>query len=176
MIPAAEQVAYQARALAQAHSLTPLAQQFLNWAVARERTRQPTPEIGVWAGSALVKGYCVRQVEEEAMGRRYSIPQPWPEPDLEELGELTTEIAAAVRTGESETIELAADVLLGDEDNLLETLDRIVASEVENRLDHWRDSVTDDNWAELEEWITWWVVKGYALRVAEVRTGCLEKS
>lgn len=174
MIYAAEQVAYQARALAQAHPLTPLAQRYLSWAVAKQRTEQATGEIGIWAGAALLKGYCVRLVEEEEAGIRLRA-QAEASPDaskpatsdFSELDEAATAIGATIRTGEG------IDFLLGDEDRLLEVLDRIVASEVENRLDHWRESVTRENWAELEEWITWWVVKGYALRVAEARAGAV---
>ncbi len=62
--------------------------------------------------------------------------------------------------------------LAGDE-RVVAALDRIIASEVNRRLEHWRDSVDDAAWAELEEYITWWVVKGYALRVAEVAAGAL---
>lgn len=172
MIFAAEQVAYQARALAQAHPLTRLAQRYLNWAVAKQRNEQATPEIGVWAGAALLKGYCVRAVEEEEAGLRLRLPEELPDPEMSELDETTTAIAAVIRTGEPGEVTVE-EVMLGGEDRLLDILDQIVAKEVENRLDHWRDSVTDDNWAELEEWITWWVVKGYALRVAEARTGAL---
>jgi hypothetical protein len=169
MIVGAQQLAYHARALAQAHSLTPLARKYLDWAVAKARTEQPVQEIGIWAGSALLKGYCVRQVEEEDAGVRLQ-PQAGAadRPDLAALDEATTGIAAALRTGDGDEA-----FLLGDEDRLLEALDRIVASEVQGRLDHWRETVTDDNWAELEEWITWWVVKGYALRVAEAQSGAL---
>jgi len=53
-------------------------------------------------------------------------------------------------------------------DGVVEALDLIVASEVRRRLNRWRDEVDDRAWAELGEYITWWVVKGYAMRVAEV--------
>lgn len=52
-------------------------------------------------------------------------------------------------------------------------LDRIITSEVSRRQDNVRDGVDDDAWAEFEEYIAWWVIKGYALRVAEVTTGAL---
>ena len=50
---------------------------------------------------------------------------------------------------------------------------RNFARRVVNRLDHWRESIDDKAWTEMEEYITWWVVKGYALRVAETMTGAL---
>ncbi|HEX8769597.1 MAG TPA: hypothetical protein VF711_02375, partial [Acidimicrobiales bacterium] len=64
----AEELAYKSRALAQAHPLTPLAKTYLDKAVAEQRTSQPVPEIGIWAGGALINGYCLRRVEEEDMG------------------------------------------------------------------------------------------------------------
>ena len=64
----AEALAYRARALAQAHPLTKLARRYLDWAVAGQRTSQPLPEIGIWAGASLLEGYCVRRVEEEDLG------------------------------------------------------------------------------------------------------------
>ena len=46
-------------------------------------------------------------------------------------------------------------------------LDLLVGSQVEHRLEPWRDELDDDTWAELERYLAWWVVKGYGLRVAE---------
>jgi hypothetical protein len=63
--------------------------------------------------------------------------------------------------------------MLGDDESIIAALDRIIGSEVDRRLDHWRESIDDKAWEELEEYITWWVVKGYALRVAETTTGAL---
>jgi hypothetical protein len=62
---------------------------------------------------------------------------------------------------------------LGDEDVTVAALDRIIASEVTRRLQNWREDIDDEAWAELEEYITWWAVKGYALRVAEMASGAL---
>lgn len=160
----AEGVAYRARALAQAHPLTLTAKRYVDRVVADQRTSQPLPEIGIWAGAAILNGYCVRRVEEGDAGLA-------PEPEaaggadevaLDHLEEEATRLAAMLRTGED------GDFLLGDEVRTVETLDRIVGSEVEKRLDHWRDDVDEKAWEELSEYITWWVVKGYALRAAEV--------
>ena len=87
--------------------------------------------------------------------------------DLERLDEEAGRIAADLRGEE------AARHILGDEQETIDALDRIIAGEVERRLDHWRDTVDDKAWTELEEYITWWAVKGYALRVAELATGAL---
>ncbi len=161
-------MAYRARALAQAHPLTALARRYLDAMVARERTSQPVPEIGIWAGAALLNGYCLRRVEEEENGVHLEVaPEPDTFPDLEHLDQVAIDVAAALRT------EGAGGHILGDEHMVVDALDDLVRSDVERRLDHWRDSIDDKAWAELEEYLTWWVVKGYALRVAETLTGAL---
>ena len=65
---AAQRLAFRARALAQAHPLSDLARRFVDRAVATERLEQPMPEIGIWAGAALMAGYCLRRVEETTAG------------------------------------------------------------------------------------------------------------
>ncbi len=162
----AEDLAYRARALAQAHPLTGLARQYIDRAVADQRTSQPVPEIGIWAGAGSIAGYCLRRVEETEAGLEFEVGEE-PLPELDALEEATSQIAAELRT------EGAGGHLLGDEDRTIEALDRIIASEVSRRLDHWKDDVDQAAWDELEEYLTWWVVKGYALRAAETATGAL---
>ena len=157
---------FEARALAQAHPLTPLAKRYIDHAVAEQRLSQPINEIGIWAGYALTNGYCLRRVEENAAGLVLA-PADGVDLDLERLDEEAGRIAADLRGEE------AARHILGDEQETIDALDRIIAGEVERRLDHWRDTVDDKAWTELEEYITWWAVKGYALRVAELATGAL---
>lgn len=164
----AEELAYQARALAQAHPMTPLAKRYLDQAVALQRTSQPVPEIGIWAGAALLNGYCLRRVEENDFDLHLEASTDADAlPDLEKLDEVAQAVAADLRGDDT------GGHLLGDDDAVVEALDRIISSEVERRLDHWRESIDDKAWAELEEYLTWWVVKGYALRVAETMTGAL---
>jgi len=163
----AEELSYRARALAQAHPLTALAKRYLDRAVAQQRLCQPIPEIGIWAGASLVNGYCLRCVEEnDADVLLAAASDDSAFPDLDELDELATQVAAELRS------DTGGRHLLGD-DNVFDALDRIINSEVNNRLGHWRDTIDDNAWAEMEEYITWWVVKGYALRVAETMTGAL---
>ena len=157
---------FKARALAQSHPLTPLAKRFVDRAIAQQRTSQPIPEIGIWAGYALVNGYCLRRVEESVSGHVF-VPAEGTECDLDWLDEEAGRIAADLRSDE------ASGHCLGDADRTVAALDRIIAGEVERRLDHWRDSIDDKAWAELEEYITWWAVKGYALRAAELSAGAL---
>jgi hypothetical protein len=178
-----EAVAYRARALAQAHPLSKLAKQYLDWAVADQRTSQPIPEIGIWAGAALLEGYCVRRVEEEDLDLEVGGPggddgaKANGEPlTVDELDKAAAVIAAEIRTGYTED---GAEVSIYEdpaaEERLLKTLDNIVAKQVSHRLDHWRDSVDDEAYRELEEYMTWWVVKGYALRVAESNLGAVHR-
>lgn len=162
----AEELAYKSRALAQAHPLTALAKTYLDKAVAEQRTSQPVPEIGIWAGGALINGYCLRRVEEEDMGVHLEADDD-AAADLDVLDEEATRIGGDIRSEGSQTHTLS------DEDTILDALDRLIASDVSKRLDHWKDSVDKKAWAELEEYLTWWVVKGYALRVAEGSTGAL---
>ena len=163
----AEELSYHARALAQAHPLTNLAKSYLDRAVAQQRLAQPVPEIGIWAGASLLTGYCLRCVEENDFDVRLQTAEDTTKyPDLDELEEVASQVAADLRS------EGGGGHLLGD-DTVIDALDRIINSEVSNRLDHWRDSIDDKAWAEMEEYLTWWVVKGYALRVAETMTGAL---
>ena len=162
----AEELSYRARALAQAHPLTPLAKRFIDRAVEEQRTSQPMAEIGIWAGAALLSGYCLRRVEETEAGLDLA-PDEDSQPELDRLDEESTRIAADLRTDE------AATHLLSDDDRVIDALDRIIASEVARRLDNWKDDVDQAAWGELEEYLTWYVVKGYALRVAETVTGAL---
>lgn len=162
----AEDLAYRARALAQAHPLTTLARQYVDRSVAEQRTSQPIPEIGIWAGAAAIGGYCLRRVEEAEAGLDLAASDE-DLPDLDALEEATSQVAADLRS------DGAGGHILGDEDRTIEALDRIIASEVSRRLDHWKDDLDQAAWGELEEYITWWVVKGYALRVAETVTGAV---
>ncbi|HUR23795.1 MAG TPA: hypothetical protein VMZ73_07990 [Acidimicrobiales bacterium] len=163
----AEDMAYRARALAQAHPLTHLARQLVDRSVAQQRMSQPVPEIGIWAGAAAIGGYCLRRVEESEVGLDLQPAEEAQLPELDTLDETTARIAADLRT------EGAGGHMLADEDRNVDALDRIIASEVSRRLDHWKDDVDEAAWAELEEYLTWWVVKGYALRTAERATGAL---
>ncbi|HEV2766835.1 MAG TPA: hypothetical protein VGV63_03880 [Acidimicrobiales bacterium] len=161
----AEDLAFRARALAQAHPFTSLAQRYLNRVVGEQRASQPLPEIGTWAGAALTGGYCLRRVEEDEAGLTLEAT-PDADVDPDRLDEVAMQIAADVRTG-------AGEHSLGDDERTVAALDRLVHAEVDKRLEHWRDSIDDKAWAELEEYLTWWVVKGYALRIAETTTGAV---
>ncbi|GAC1534340.1 MAG: hypothetical protein NVS3B12_14950 [Acidimicrobiales bacterium] len=152
---------FRARALAQSHPLTARARTYVDAVITEQLTLQPLPEIATWAQIALVNGYCVRRVEEEDTGLRPEELDRAPSGD-HDLKTHVQQVVEALRTGD------ARPHILGDPDEVFATLNRIVRSEVERRLDQWRESILDDASDEVEEYITWWVVSGYALRTAEV--------
>jgi len=166
---------FRSRALAQAHPLSRLATRYVKRVVAQEGDSQPLPEIGIWAGGALLDGYCLRRVEEDlttvasvgldggaGSGAGSDAER---EAELDRLDEAATAIAAELRSGTSGWRSPGTGAWT------IAALDQLIGKGVERRLDHWRDAVDDAAWAELETYLTWWVVKGYALRVAEQQVG-----
>lgn len=154
-------IVFRVRALAQAHPLSPAASRYLNQVVARERTTQPQAEIGMWAGNGLMIGYCLRKLEEVEVADAPSDVRPL---TFLEADEQASNTAAAIRTTGAEAIYLM------DERAVIEALDELIEGEIDRRLDHWKGTVSLETWKELEEYIAWWVVKGYALRVVETAT------
>lgn len=152
-----------ARALAQTHPFTARGYRYVNGVVAHERETQPSSEMGVWAGQALMVGYCLRRVEEqdaaagEAPGREAAATLP------RGLDEAATHVARLLRT------EGAEPYLMSDEDQLVDALDRLIEGEVERRLGDWEEAERLDERmkAQLEEYLAAWTIKGYALRVVD---------
>ena len=151
--------AYKARALAQAHPLTSLAQRFRSRAVANQKVDQPMVELARWAGEALLKGYCLRKVEEQDAGAGGVLADDGT--DLDVLEARAAAIEADLRTGDP------TPHLLGAHDLTFDALDRIIRSELSNRSDNYREAVDANGWRQFEEYIAWWTVRGYALRAAE---------
>lgn len=162
-----EELAYKSRALAQSHPLTRLAKSLVDRSTEVERASQPLPETGTWAAAAMITGYCLRRVEEDEAGLQLAATDGAGEVDLDALDQEALRIAADLRT------EGAPQPIIGDEDAVISALDRIIASEVDRRIGNWKENVDQEAWAELEGYITWWAVKGYALRVAEQAAGAL---
>lgn len=150
-----------ARALGQTHPFSPRAYRYVNAVVTRERAQQAADEIGVWAGQAITAGYCLRCVEEQESseaiepGSAAALPAS--------LDAASSHVAERLRT------EGAEPFLLSSEDEVVEGLDHLIAGEIERRLGSWgeADDVDEDAWAELEEYLAWWTIKGYALRVVD---------
>ena len=62
----AADLAFRARALAQAHPFSAAAYRIVNSAAAQESRVQNPAEAGVWAAAAFTQGYCLRRVQETA--------------------------------------------------------------------------------------------------------------
>ncbi|MBA2280419.1 MAG: hypothetical protein M3527_01360 [Actinomycetota bacterium] len=165
-----QDLAYRARALAQAHPLTATARRYMDAFVVEETESQPMPEIAVWASIAFLNGYCVRRVEEADAGVEEAAVPAFPASastdraaqHLEQLRPLVARAAADLRAGTADRF------LLGPADRTIDALERIVASEVDRRLDHLRDEIDDEAWPETADYLAWWVVTGYAMRAVEV--------
>lgn len=145
-------LAFRARALAQAHPLTATARRLIEELVAAEQADHAAEGVGQWARSAMVGGYCLAVVGDDG-----GAPPVRADGDVD-LGAEADRIAVALRSGRPAG---ATDPLT------VQALDRIIASEIDRRVDEWRDRVDDEAWQQLEQYVTYWVVKGYAIRVAE---------
>lgn len=157
---AVDDLVFRTRALAQTHPLSTAASTYINATVARESTEQPSPEIGIWAGAALTVGYCLRKVEEVD---RFGLHPPGANAaDPAVLDRASQDIATAIRSGSG------GDYLLNPEDVVVAALDRLIAGEIDRRLENLRDNIGPETERELEEYLAWWMVKGYGLRTAEV--------
>lgn len=186
MTPSSADMAFRARALAQTHPLTPTAQRFAERTISRHCRTQPMAESAEWARAALISGYCLRRVEEVQLA--VSSPPPGhplsgnsptehsapPEGDLArvvpkepEPGDADAGLAEAV---EKASAAIYAGELVPGPDaqyRTVEALDTLIAREVERRFEAARDIADEQLLAELEEYLTWWTVTGYALRMAE---------
>jgi hypothetical protein len=162
----AEDLSRQARTLAQAHPLTPLASSFVNRSVEEQKAAQPSPEVATWAGACLINGYCLRRVEEVEAGLVLEV-QEGAGADVDRLGDDAARIAADMRRGDG------PGPFLIDDEEVVTALDRIIESEVSRRLDNLRNALDSAAAAEIEEFLTFFTVQGYALRVAERAAGAL---
>jgi hypothetical protein len=162
----AENLAFQARALAQSHPLTPIAHRFVQSMVANQRSLQSHIDAADWAGVELVSGYCLRRVEENAEGLQYKAIDSTMA--IDSLDRLTDEIATALRVGDPEPY------LLGEPARTFVAMNHLISSEIDHRLFNLRDEMDAEDCWQFENYATAWVVKGYALRVAEFLSGALE--
>lgn len=167
----ADEIAYRSRALAQSEPFTLLARRYLDKAMETERTEQPG-NFSIWANAAFTKGYCVRRVEEDDSALEFVQSPDDAMPPAEDVAAKTDEIAGALRSDD----DALHQYLIADEDRLLDALDQIIGSEVRVRLDNASSPMSARARAELEDYLTYWVVKGYALRAAEQATGAIRRA
>lgn len=79
----------------------------------------------------------------------------------DDLAAAVAAVAESLRAGE------AGRVTLLDPDVTVSALDRVIATELDKRQEHLREQLDDQEWSELEDYIAWWTVHGYALRAVE---------
>ncbi len=152
-------LSFRARALAQAHPLSATAKALIDRHERSEAAAQPIAEIGQWVASAMLAGYCLRTVEEDRAGMPTAAIDVV---DLDELDAAADRMAAAVRAGKG-TVEP------NERDEVIQTLDGLIASEIERRIDPWREQVGENAWQSFEEYIAHWTIKGYGVRAAEAQ-------
>ncbi len=159
-----DDLCFTARALAQTHPLTASAHRYRQACFERERAKQPVPELADWAGAGLLVGYCLRRAEERAAGFSFVPAVSTAEVGAASSAEPPARVASitdALRLGDADSVTL----LPGAE--VVAALDRLIATEVDKRREHLREQLDDESWAELEGYIAWWVIHGYALRAGE---------
>lgn len=152
---------FRARALGQSHPFTPRAYRYHNARVAHERTTQPADALGIWAGNAMTVGYCLRCVEEQDVGRIIDVA---PEPLPDDFDAAATHITGLLRTDGAEPY------LLYPEEHVVAALDKLIMGELERRLgglDAAAEGRAGEASEDITEYLAWWVVKGYALRIAD---------
>lgn len=154
-----DSLTFKVRALVQAHPLSSAAHRYVNQIVERERRERSPSEIGVWAGYALTTGYSLRRLEEvEVIGERLAADESL---SFEQLDASASELAGAIRTSGAEHHHLLPEsVVVG-------ALDDLIGGEIDRRLDALKGQIGEEAMGDLEEYIAWWLVKGYALRIAE---------
>ena len=171
--PLVSDLTFRARALAQAHALTPAAAAYRRWRLERDADAHPVPELSEWAATAFLTGYCLRCVEQSYAtpaaasvapdGRApdgcASVEEP-PADDLLETWE--REAGLAARAVASQRGATLLDPAL-----MASALDEIIGREVEKRNEHVRETLSDEDWNDFERFIAWWVLHGYAIRTVE---------
>ena len=152
---------FAARALAQTHPMTEASLRYRQQCFESERARQPVTELADWASTALLVGYCLRRSEEQRVpGDLLPAAAADGEIDLESVAALSE----TLRVGDPGGVSLLpAEVTVA-------ALDRIIATELEKRHEHLREQLDEASWSELEDYIAWWAIHGYALRASELPT------
>ena len=152
---------FAARALAQTHPMTEASLRYRQQCFETERARQPVTELADWASTAMLVGYCLRRSEEQRVHEdRLPAAAADGEIDLENVAALSE----TLRVGDPGSVSLLpAEVTVA-------ALDRIIATELDKRNEHLREQLDDASWSELEDYIAWWTIHGYALRASELPT------
>ena len=161
---AIEDLAFRARALAQAHALSPRATAYRTWRLRRDEASHPVPELSSWAATAFLTGYCVRRVEESmCVDDRPATRDRPPGVDWE----LAWERAAAVAAASLVDPSTATPVTRLGRAVVVAALDAVIGREVDKRNEHVREHLSPLDWSQFEAFVAWWVLDGYAIGVVE---------
>ena len=159
-----DDLAFRARALAQAHALTSRATAYRTWRLRRDEASHPVPELSSWAATAFLTGYCVRRVEESMCVDDRSGVQDRPSgADWELAWEYAAATAAASLVDPSTATpvtRLGRAVVVG-------ALDAVIGREVDKRNEHVREHLSPLDWSQFGAFVAWWVMHGYAIGVVE---------
>ncbi len=151
---------FKARALAQAHPLTVTATAYREQMIVEERRTQPMAEFADWAATAFLVGYCIRRIEEADCGM---VPETSSSSDaLVPLGHDAVRYSDEIRNGRP------AGTGLLEQELVERLLDRVISTEIEKRVEHWKAQISKADWSTFEDYVAWWVIHGYSLRAAEV--------
>ena len=159
-----DDLAFRARALAQAHALTPGATAYRRWRLGRDEASHPVPELSSWAATAFLTGYCVRRVEESVCVDDRPSPRDRPS---EAEWEVAWERAAAVVAASLVDPSTATPVTRLGRAVVVGALDAVIGSEVDKRNEHVREHLSPLDWSQFETFVSWWVMHGYAIGVVE---------
>lgn len=161
---AIDDLAFRARALAQAHALSTRATAYRTWRLRRDETSHPVPELSSWAATAFLTGYCVRRVEESmCVDDRPTKHDRPPDADWEQAWERSAKLAAACLIDPS----AATPVTRLDRAIVVGALDAVIGREVDKRNEHVREHLSPLDWSQFEAFVAWWVMHGYAIGVVE---------
>ena len=168
----AHDLAFRARALAQAHALSEVAFRYRAWRVDRDASDHPFPELSTWAATAFLVGYCVRCVEESfALGEpprrttessRTTAPAPTADPT--QLAAWCSEAAMFVNQ-----LPNRPNSTLVSHSLVLAALDDVISREIDKRAEHVKEQVPSGQWSQFEDFVGWWTLHGYAIRATEPR-------
>lgn len=160
-----EDLAFRARALAQAHALSAAASQYRRWRVERDEADHRVAEISSWAATAFLTGYCVRRVEQSFCG-------------VDVVGVATGLASEEWMLLWERQAGLVAKAILGgaggdpsptllDHVLVAAALDDVIGREIDKRNEHVREQLSADDWSQFEGFIAWWVMHGYAICTVE---------
>lgn len=158
---AAHDLAFRARALAQAHALSEPAAAYRRWRVGRDAATHPVPELTTWAQTAFLTGYCVRRVEES---QQTADPLPTSAAPGHSRAPEEWERAAAQFAN---TLPTDPATTLADHSVVSGALDDVISREVDKRAEHVREHLTEADWQQFQAFVGWWVLHGYAVRATE---------